>query len=154
MKRAQNWNEANCTFMMIKHLIKVDHFRRKVVFISVENLLGLTEYASFFTKFENRTANMMTGNPTNWTGNSNKGGWSCARTAFSLKSIMVNINADNSVRDGNITWSRIFFFEFTNLFYFTVMTHEIPTVKRQKRKHIPNNYQSFYSNLKLNQKFN
>lgn len=40
------------------------------------NLLGLREYANFFTKFDNRTATIITGKPINSTGNSNDG--SCA----------------------------------------------------------------------------
>lgn len=52
---------------------------------------------------------MMTGKPTNCTGNSKSGASSCARTtALSLKSIILNISADNSVSDGNITCSCIF----------------------------------------------
>lgn len=75
-----------------------------------EHLLGLTEYANFFTKFENRTAKMMTGKPTNCTGSSKSGALSCARTtALSLKSIILNISAEKSASDGNITCSCIFF---------------------------------------------
>lgn len=91
-------------FVMIMMVGTVN--KRKLM--AFEHLLGLTEYASFLTKFENRTAKIMTGNPTNCTGNSNSGGCSSARTALSPTSNMLNRNADNSARDGNIICRRIF----------------------------------------------
>lgn len=72
----------------------------------------------------------MTGNPTNCTGNSKIGGSSCACTALSLKSIMANISADNSARDGQITWSRIFVDYFDEL---NKTNHEIATEWEEKK---------------------
>lgn len=64
--------------------------------------LGFTEYANFFTKFENRTAKMMTGNPTNCTGNSKIGAVSCATTALSVWSMVTSMMNVSNVNDGNI----------------------------------------------------
>lgn len=112
-----------------------------------ENLLGLTEYASFLTKFENRTAKIMTGNPTNCTGNSKIGGESWACTALSLKSIMANISADNSANDGNITCSRIFI---VNYFDATKKSQNESSLLDGRKKKLKLNIQSCYSNAVLN----
>lgn len=71
-----------------------------VLCVKCQNSLGFTEYANFLTKFEKRTAKMMTGNPTNCTGNSKIG--SCATTAPPVWSMDISMSSVSTVNDGNI----------------------------------------------------
>lgn len=75
-------------FLLLTHTFQsfqmyLTHFLSLIILY--EYLRGLNEYANFFTKFENLTAIIITGKPTNCTGNSKTGSW--ARTDFSVRSI-------------------------------------------------------------------
>lgn len=65
--------------------------------IYTEYLRGFNEYDNFLTKFDKRTARIITGNPTSWTGSSNIG--SCANDFFGV-STMHTAKSSSPERDG------------------------------------------------------
>lgn len=73
-----------------KWIFDLINFRYRYLF----DLRGLREYDSFLTKFDNRTAKMMTGNPTSWTGNSNTGSCDWA-------SVVRGISANSPIKSNN-----------------------------------------------------